>query len=238
MFRSQGKTIGFVPTMGALHAGHLSLIQTSVKQNDISIVSIFVNKTQFNEVNDFENYPKPIEKDVEVLQKNKVDYLYIPEYEDIYPDNYQFRVVESHDSTFLCGKSRKGHFEGVLTVVMKLLHIIAPDKAYFGEKDYQQYRLIDKMCKAFFLDVDIVPCPTIREPDGLAMSSRNLLLSEKERIIAGQFPALLQSDQTPSEIAAKLEQLGFRIDYITDTDGRRFGAVYLGNVRLIDNVEL
>jgi pantoate--beta-alanine ligase len=237
-FRSQDKKIGFVPTMGALHDGHLSLIKKSIEHNDITVVSIFVNKTQFNDTKDFENYPKSLQKDLEVLQENNVEYLYLPEYEDIYPDNYQFRVVENQFSNILCGSSRKGHFEGVLTVVMKLLNIIAPDKAYFGEKDYQQYKLIEMMCRAFFMDVEIIPCQTTREPDGLAMSSRNLLLTKDERNIARWFPAMLKSDLSPSEISSELEKLGFKVDYITDLEGRRFGAVYLGNVRLIDNVEL
>ncbi len=224
--------------MGALHEGHQSLIRKSIEQNNISVVSIFVNKTQFNDSTDFENYPNLFEKDMDVLRRNKADYLYYPDYQDIYPDNYQFRIIENNYSKLLCGKSRSGHFEGVLTVVMKLLNIILPDKAYFGEKDYQQYKLIEKMCKAFFLDVEVIPCPTIREHDGLAMSSRNLLLTKEQRNLASQFPKLLSSDDHPSVIANKLEQLGFIIDYISDIDQRRFGAVYLGKVRLIDNVEL
>lgn len=224
--------------MGALHEGHQALIRKSIEQNNISVVSIFVNKTQFNDSNDFENYPNLFEKDMDVLRRNKVDYLYYPDYQDIYPDNYQFRVFENDYSKLLCGKSRSGHFEGVLTVVMKLLNIITPNKAYFGEKDYQQYKLIEKMCEAFFLDIEVVPCPTVREHDGLAMSSRNLLLTKEQRALASQFPKLLASGHHPSVIANKLKQLGFIVDYISDIDQRRFGAVYLGKVRLIDNVEL
>jgi len=237
-FLAGEKSVGFVPTMGALHKGHESLIKKCIEQNDISVVSIFVNPTQFNDPNDFRNYPKVFEKDLETLENNRVNFLFYPEYSEIYSDNYNYRIVENSFSKLLCGEFRPGHFEGVLTIVMKLLNIISPDRAYFGEKDYQQFKLIEQMCKAFFLDVEIIPCPTIREEDGLAMSSRNLLLTDEERKVAAQFPNRLMSNKEPSEIKNELEQLGFKVDYITDLEQRRFGAVHLGKVRLIDNVQL
>lgn len=232
------KKIGFVPTMGALHSGHISLIETCINENDISVVSIFVNPTQFNDPKDLERYPRTFEDDLHLLKKIKVDYLFYPGAKEIYPDNFKYRVVEDELSKILCGAFRPGHFEGVLTVVLKLLNIIQPDRAYFGEKDYQQYKLIDGMCRAFFLNVEIIPCPTVREDDGLAMSSRNLLLKSEERAHAVNFPKLLQSNKSPQQIKAELENLGFKVDYIEDYAGRRFGAVHLGKVRLIDNVEL
>lgn len=237
-YELKDKKIGFVPTMGALHAGHESLITKSLQDNDITAVSIFVNPTQFNDPKDLEKYPRTFENDLHLLEKFKVDFLFYPEAKEIYPDNFKYRVVEDELSKILCGAFRHGHFEGVLTIVLKLLNIIQPDSAYFGEKDYQQYKLIDKMCKAFFLDIEIIPCPTVRERDGLAMSSRNILLTKEERILAANFPRLLASEKSVEEINSELEKLGFKVDYIANLEGRRFGAVHLGKVRLIDNVEL
>ncbi len=232
------KKIGFVPTMGALHAGHSSLIEKCVKENDLSVVSIFVNPIQFNDPKDLLNYPRTFEKDFRMLEDLKVDFLFYPDYKEIYSDNFKYRVIENELSKILCGEYRPGHFDGVLTVVLKLLNIIRADRAYFGEKDYQQYKLIDGMCRAFFLDVEIIPCPTVREDDGLAMSSRNLLLKSEEREHAVKFSKLLQSNKLPQQIKAELENLGFKVDYIEEIDGRRFGAVYIGKVRLIDNVKI
>ncbi len=232
------KRIGFVPTMGALHKGHASLIKKCVSENDVSVVSIFVNPTQFNQTEDFERYPKTLEDDLKLLEKLKVDFLFFPDYEEIYKDNFRYRIFENELSKILCGAFRLGHFEGVLTVVFKLLNIIQPDRAYFGEKDYQQYKLIEGMCKAFFFDVEIIPLSTVREADGLAMSSRNILLAKEERIYAANFPRLLMSEKSTEEIEKELNSLGFKVDYITELNGRRFGAVHIGNVRLIDNVKL
>ena len=232
------KKIGFVPTMGALHKGHASLFKRSVDENDITIVSVFVNPTQFNDPKDLQNYPRTYEADMELLRELKVDYLFYPWYKEIYPDNYKYKVTETELSKILCGAHRPGHFDGVLTVVMKLLNIIRPHKTYFGEKDYQQYKLIDGMCKAFFMDVEIIPCPIIRDEDGLAVSSRNVLLSDEERKLALNFPRLLLSDKTAVEIKIELEELGIKVDYIHEIDGRRYGTVFVGKTRLIDNVEL
>ncbi|MHB8906234.1 MAG: pantoate--beta-alanine ligase [Melioribacteraceae bacterium] len=232
------KKIGFVPTMGALHRGHSELIKRCIYENDISVVSIFINPTQFNNPKDLQNYPRTFENDLQMLEKFKVDFLFYPDYNEIYEDNFKYRVVESELSKILCGTYRPGHFEGVLTVVLKLLNIIQPDRAYFGEKDYHQYKLIDGMCRAFFLNVEIIPCPTVREDDGLAMSSRNLLLKSEERAHAVNFPKLLQSNKSPQQIKEELENLGFKVDYIEEIEGRRFGAVHLGKVRLIDNVKI
>ncbi|MEJ5351327.1 MAG: pantoate--beta-alanine ligase [Melioribacteraceae bacterium] len=234
----KNKIIGFVPTMGALHKGHVSLIEKCVNENDISVVSIFVNPTQFNDPNDLRNYPRTFQEDFEILKNHKVDFLFYPEYDEIYQDNYKYRVIETDFSKKLCGAFRPGHFEGVLTIVMKLFNIIRPNRAYFGEKDYQQLKLIDGMCKAFFMDIEIIPCPTVRDEDGLAMSSRNLLLSEEERKLALNFPRLLMSYKSNEEIRKELEELGFKVDYIEELEGRRFGAVHIGKVRLIDNVRL
>jgi pantoate--beta-alanine ligase len=232
------KSVGLVPTMGALHQGHISLIKRCMEANDVTVVSIFVNPTQFNDQEDFRNYPDRFENDVKLLEKNRVGFLFVPEYSEIYSDDYNYRISEKNLSGQLCGAFRPGHFDGVLTVVMKLFNIVSPQRAYFGEKDYQQLLLIKGMCKAFFLDIDIVACPTVREADGLAMSSRNLLLTSDERKRAAHFPELLTSSKSPAEVKKELEEIGFKVDYIEETGGRRFGAVHLGKVRLIDNVQI
>lgn len=234
----QNRSIGFVPTMGALHKGHLSLIKRCLRENDVSVVSIFLNPTQFNDPADLKSYPLDLEKDRKILEQTGVQFLFIPKYEDLYPDNYHYRIIENDFSTKLCGAHRPGHFDGVLTVVMKLLNLVRAHRNYFGEKDYQQYLLIREMVKAFFMDTEIIPCPVIRESDGLALSSRNTLLTPAERKIAPQFPRLLQSDRPVNSICRELEKRGFEVDYITEMNRRRYGAVIVGKVRLIDNVPI
>lgn len=231
-------SIGFVPTMGALHKGHRSLIERSVEENDFTVVSIFVNPTQFNNPTDLKKYPRTFENDLALLSECETDFLLFPEYNALYPDDYKYKVTETDYSSLMEGEHRPGHFDGVLTIVMKLLNIANADNAYFGEKDFQQYRLIEGMTKAFFMRTKIIPCPTIREEDGLAFSSRNVRLSEVKRKKAPIFYELLKSDKSPEEITDMLTDKGFRVDYIIDDENRRYGAVYLGNVRLIDNVEL
>lgn len=230
-------SVGFIPTMGALHEGHLSLIKKSKKENDITIVSIFVNPTQFNDKADFENYPATVDNDIKKLEKENVDYLLLPSYKELYPDNYKYVITENSFSKQLCGNSREGHFDGVLTVVMKLLNIVNANVAYFGEKDYQQYKLIKGMAEAFFIDTRIISVETVREADGLAFSSRNARLSKEDRERALLFPKLLKSDASCDEVTKELTENNFLVDYITEIDGRRFGAVNIGSVRLIDNVE-
>lgn len=233
-----GGSLGFVPTMGALHKGHQSLIKKSLKENDFTLVSIFVNPTQFNDKDDFENYPKTFNDDYSMLEECGVDYLLIPEYDSLFPDNYKYRVTETEYSKILEGAQRPGHFDGVLTIVIKLLNIAKADKAYFGEKDFQQYTLIEGMTTAFFINTKIIPCETVRESDGLAYSSRNLRLTEEQRLKAPLFSSLLSSKKNIGELILELKQNGFEVDYIKEMDNRRYGAVYLGNVRLIDNVKI
>lgn len=230
--------IGFVPTMGALHAGHLSLIRRSVADNDITIVSIYVNPTQFNDQNDLNNYPIDLEQDIKLLQNLGVDYVLCPKYEEIYHDNYRFQIREDSFSKLFCGKDRPGHFDGVLTVVMKLFNLVRADKAYFGEKDYQQLTLIKDMVSAFFMGVEIIACPTMREEDGLAMSSRNRLLNPRERKLAPKFNQILKMQIPKESVTEKLEVAGFKVDYVEDYKNRRWAAVRLGNVRLIDNEKI
>ena len=234
----EGQSVGFVPTMGALHHGHGSLLERSVAENDVTVLSVFVNPTQFDQAADLNGYPRTLESDRQLAEGIGVTHLLFPRYDDVYPDDYAYKVSENSFSRHLCGAHRDGHFDGVLTVVMKLLNLVRPHKAYFGEKDYQQLELVRGMAEAFFLDVEIVGCPTVRETDGLAASSRNLHLTPEERRLAAEFPRLLGSPLSPPEIISRLEKQGFRVDFIEERRGRRFGAVHLGEVRLIDNIAL
>ncbi len=179
--KERGLTIGFVPTMGALHQGHLSLIKRCKEENHVTVVSIFVNPIQFGPSEDYTRYPRDMEGDIEKLSALEVDILFFPEVKDIYPDDYKTYITVEDLSGKMCGAFRPGHFRGVATVVAKLFNIVKPDRAYFGQKDYQQTVVIRKMVEDLNFDVDIVVCPTIRERDGLAMSSRNLYLNEDER---------------------------------------------------------
>ncbi|MCZ6853225.1 MAG: pantoate--beta-alanine ligase [Gammaproteobacteria bacterium] len=235
-------SIGFVPTMGALHPGHLSLLERSMNECDITVLSIYLNPTQFDNPADLECYPETLERDLELARALGVDWLIIPDYDEIYRDGYRFQVREREFSKELCGAHRDGHFTGVLTVVLKLLNLVRPERAYFGEKDYQQYLLIRDMCDAFFLDVDIVPCTTVRECDGLAMSSRNAYLDERGRDRAPRLHALLTSQLNDEHVAVELARAGFKVDYVITRAARRFAAASLHcghrEIRLIDNVSL
>lgn len=231
-------TVGFVPTMGALHSGHASLLEKSQNDNDLTVLSIFVNPTQFNNAEDLNKYPRTYESDIELAKKSKADVLLYPEFNEIYPDNYKYKINENDFSKFLCGAHRPDHFDGVLTVVMKLLQIVRPNKAYFGEKDYQQLYLIKEMSKAFFLRTEIVGCETIREKDGLAMSSRNTRLSEEGRKKAALIYKNISEKKSKEEVAAFLAENQIQLEYLEEHSGRRFIAAFVDNVRLIDNVSL
>lgn len=234
----QNQTIGFVPTMGNLHAGHVSLLQRSKNENAITALSIFINPTQFNNSEDLKNYPQTLAADLKLAKQQKIDYVLLPKYEEIYADNYRYKICEAEQSKKLCGEHRPGHFEGVLTVVMKLLNLVKPNKAYFGEKDFQQLELIEGMVKAFYLETQIIPCPIIRDAQGLALSSRNNRMTQEQYQFALRFPELLQANKDPHEIKKLLEQTGFIVDYVEDYQGRRFGAVKVGDIRLIDNIKI
>lgn len=240
--QKMASSVGFVPTMGALHAGHASLLERSVAENDHTVLSIYLNPTQFNNPGDLACYPKTLERDLELARSLGTTAVLTPDYEDIYPDGFRYQVSEDSFSRELCGSHRPGHFTGVLTVVMKLINLIRPHRAYFGEKDYQQYLLIRDMCDAFFLDVDIVPCATVRERDGLALSSRNELLDCAGRVQAAGLNQLLRLPCSDGDVAAALTAHGFEVDYVVSRESRRFVAATLHcgerSVRLIDNVPL
>lgn len=191
--RMHGKSIGFVPTMGALHEGHISLLKTSRMENDIIVASIFVNPLQFGPSEDFERYPRDIEGDTQKLKEAQVDILLLPDSHSMYPDGFSVSVDVEGLSGKLCGQFRHGHFKGVATAVLKLFNIVLPTRAYFGQKDYQQCLIIKKLVKDLNIEVDIIMCPTHREQDGLAMSSRNQYLVPSERTAAGVLYKSLKS---------------------------------------------
>lgn len=230
--------IGFVPTMGALHAGHAELLKKARSENDLVVLSIFVNPTQFNNADDLKHYPITLENDRKIAETEKVDFLWTPKYQDLYPDEYRFQVSEKSFSRKLCGKHRPGHFDGVLTVVMRLLNTVKPNKAYFGLKDYQQYQLVKDMAQSFSMDFEIIGVPTVRESSGLALSSRNLRLSPEQKKLAPLLYKTITESKTTDEVVNKLTSLGFKVDYVEDYENRRYAAAFLGDVRLIDNVEI
>jgi len=232
-----GHTVGFVPTMGALHAGHRALLERARSENDRVVLSIFVNPTQFNDPSDLMRYPRTPEADL-ALADGLADVVICLPASDLYPDDFRYRVTENDLSRRWEGAQRPGHFEGVLTIVMKLLNLVRAHRAYFGEKDWQQLRLVKGMAQAFFLPVEIVACPTVRAADGLALSSRNARLSPAGCAQAASFSKILREASTPAAATMLLEAAGFEVDYVDDHEKTRLGAVRLEGVRLIDNVRL
>ena len=261
----QGKKIGLVPTMGALHAGHASLVEKSVAQNDVTVVSVFVNPTQFNDKNDLRNYPRTLESDCELLEKVGADFVFAPSVEEMYPtpDHRQFEYPPV--STVMEGAHRPGHFNGVCQVVSRLFYIVRPDRAYFGEKDWQQIAVVKAMVKALSLGVEIVECPIVREEDGLAKSSRNTLLSADERAIAPAIYRALKESvdyakthtvaETHDKVVEDINSVeGLDVEYFSIVDGNTLQdvsswddshyvvgciTVYCGKtpIRLIDHIK-
>jgi pantoate--beta-alanine ligase len=231
-----GRTIGFVPTMGALHRGHSSLVARCRAENEIVSVSIFVNPSQFNDPRDLERYPHTLDDDLALLESLGADEVIVPGAAELYPNGYRLRVEPHSSDLVLEAAYRPGFLQGVMTVVLKLLNLVRADRAYFGEKDYQQLRAITEMTQEFFLPTRIIPCPTVREESGLAMSSRNTLLSPGARERAAELFRILTTAPSCGEARAALESRGFRVEYVEESWERRLAAVYLEDVRLIDNV--
>ena len=233
-------SVGFVPTMGALHEGHLSLLRASAEANAQTVLSIYVNATQFNDAQDFAKYPSTLEADLAKAKSAGVDVVLLPDFEQMYSDGFRFQLNENEFSNRLCGTDRPGHFTGVLTVVMKLLNLVRPNRAYFGLKDFQQYTLIKDMCETFFLATEIIGCPIVREADGLAMSSRNALLDVPARRLAGRLNTLLASAANDEQAVQSLQAADMSVAYVETVGSRRCAAVVIRSgdcaVRLIDNV--
>ena len=259
--KKEGKNVGLVPTMGALHLGHVSLIKKSVLQNDITVVSVYVNPIQFGPNEDYEKYPRPIEKDIKVCQDNKVNFLFLPTNETLYNKNFSTYIYNNNVSKIMCGITRPTHFQGVCTIVAKLFNIVMPQRAYFGLKDYQQYIIIKQMVEDLNFDIEIIGCPIVREESGIAMSSRNTYLSKEEKVQAtGIYKSLCLAKQLfceGKEIEAikqvveenilkipksKIDYIEIRnsknLQEVTDLDKNIViaVAVKVGNVRLIDNM--
>jgi len=262
--KAQSKSIGFVPTMGFLHEGHLSLVRECRKNADVTVVSIFVNPLQFGPKEDFKDYPRDLDRDAHLLEREGVDFLFHPEAAEMYPQGYRTMVEVAGLQDKLCGRSRPGHFKGVSTVVLKLFNIVQPDLAFFGQKDAQQALILKRMVRDLNLDVDIRVLPIVRDQDGLALSSRNMYLDTKERQAAlvltrslAQAKLMFEAGegQTSSIITAMKNLIGreplARIDYIEIVDLEELNpvetidgdvlvalAVYIGRTRLIDNIVL
>jgi len=235
---SSDKSIGLVMTMGNLHQGHASLMEKSISENDVSILTIFVNPTQFNNKSDLDNYPKTEEDDINLAEKLGIDFILIFNKKDLYPDDYKYQIKNTSPiGQIMEGKMRPGHFDGMLSIVLKMHCLILPNKSYFGEKDYQQYKLIKEMVNAYLLNTEIIGCPIIRNKNNLALSSRNNRLNKKDLKLAGKFPEILSDfNLNNDQVKQELIKHNFKVDYIYNYDDRRFGAVYLNDVRLIDNL--
>lgn len=233
--RAAGKKIGFVPTMGYLHEGHLSLVRRCRQENDVVVVSIFVNPTQFGPNEDYASYPRDLNRDLSMLQAENVDYVFVPSVEEMYPPHYSTYVVEESLSKYLCGKSRPTHFRGVCTVVTKLFNIVKPHRAYFGQKDAQQFRIIRRMVRDLNMDVEVIECPIVREPDGLAMSSRNVYLVGEER---KQALALYQSLKIAEQLYRAGERSAERIKEKMLEHFAKFNLVRVDYVEIVDEETL
>jgi pantoate--beta-alanine ligase len=260
--KEEKKRIGFVPTMGYLHEGHLSLVRASKKEAEVTVVSIFVNPTQFGPKEDFNRYPRDLERDKSLLAKEGVDFLFHPPVEEMYPSNYRTYVEVTGLQDRLCGRSRPGHFRGVATVVLKLFNIVCPDLAYFGQKDAQQAVVIRRLVRDLNLDVEIKVMPIVRDADGLALSSRNTYLSPEERRASLALPRSLQAaarllergERKAEKVKEQIEKIissepNLRIDYVEIVDPEELrpleeirgaaliaAAVFCGQTRLIDNL--
>ncbi|MGR3271678.1 pantoate--beta-alanine ligase [Thalassococcus profundi] len=260
-WKAAGESVGVVPTMGALHDGHLSLVRAAKAGCDRVIVTIFVNPKQFNSAEDLANYPRTETEDARKLAPLAVDAVYVPDGETMYPPGFATTVSVAGLTDVLCGAMRPGHFDGVATVVTKLFTQTRADRAYFGEKDYQQVQVVTRLARDLDLGVTVVPCPTIREEDGLAMSSRNLLLSDRARVWAPELHRAMEemaegllaggcASDLRSQAVARLERAGFtKVEYLDlracedlrllerpEVPARLLAAAWLAGVRLIDNI--
>lgn len=263
ILRETGKNIGFVPTMGALHQGHASLVKRAVEENDVAVVSVFVNPTQFNDKNDLKNYPRDLQADCKLLETIGASIVFAPEVEEMYPEPDTRTFGFAPLDTVMEGACRPGHFNGVAQIVSKLFYAVEPDRAYFGEKDFQQLAIIRAMVKQLNIDVEIIGCPIVRESDGLALSSRNMLLTSEERQRALTISRTLfasveyAATHTLAETKSYVEEAinateGLQLEYFQIVDGDSLQevakwedsnylvgciALFCGKIRLIDNIK-
>lgn len=263
ILRETGKKIGFVPTMGALHQGHASLVKRAVEENDVAVVSVFVNPTQFNDKNDLKNYPRDLQADCKLLETIGASIVFAPEVEEMYPEPDTRTFGFAPLDTVMEGACRPGHFNGVAQIVSKLFYAVEPDRAYFGEKDFQQLAIIRAMVKQLNIDVEIIGCPIVRESDGLALSSRNMLLTSEERqraltISRTMFASVeYAATHTLAETKSYVEEAinateGLQLEYFQIVDGDSLQevakwedsnylvgciALFCGKIRLIDNIK-
>jgi pantoate--beta-alanine ligase len=261
--KRKGKVVSLVPTMGNLHEGHVSLVEKAKAESDVVVVSVFVNPTQFGPAEDFNKYPRTLDADMQKIESAGCDIVFTPSVEDMYGEKSEISVSGSQKNKVLCGKFRPGHFEGVLTVVLKLFNICAPDKAYFGSKDHQQYVLIKDMARELNLSIEIIPCPLVRDKDGLALSSRNSYLTTEQRKAALSLNRALNSIKNAfNEGENDIRTLrgiglsvilsgGIDVQYMEITNAKTLMPVdnagkgdlvavagFCGNTRLIDNIIL
>lgn len=259
--RTEGRSIGFVPTMGCLHQGHCALIKRSAIENDITVLSIFLNPNQFSSREDYVKYPRCREEDIAAAKEAGATVIFAPDENELYPDGFQTYVDVRELANPLCGESRPGHFVGMATIVLKLFNIVQPDRAYFGQKDYQQVCIVKQMVRDLDLQVEVIPCPTVREDSGLACSSRNTRLTSEEKTKAAAIYRLLQTaadavskGTTDSSILHRLvcrglKHVGIEVEYVEIVDAmallpvRKIAgetliavAVFIGTTRLIDNI--
>ena len=259
--RTEGRHIGFVPTMGCLHQGHCTLIQRSAAENDITVLSIFLNPTQFSCREDYAKYPRRREADIAAAEEAGATVVFVPDENELYPSGFQTFVDIRELAKPLCGESRPGHFIGMATIVLKLFNIVRPDKAYFGQKDYQQVCIVQQMVRDLDMQIEVISCPTVREDSGLACSSRNERLTTEEKTKATKIYRLLQeasdsiragisdSSKLHGQICQGLEEAGMEVEYVEivetktlhpvqriETETLIAVAVFLGTIRLIDNI--
>lgn len=262
--KDRKESIGFVPTMGALHEGHVSLMRSARDENDELVVSIYLNPTQFDNKEDFDNYPRRLDKDIEIVERENADVVFAPDTEEMYPEGFCTYVTQDKFTDTMCGRLRPGHFNGVATIVTKLFNIVKPDRAYFGQKDYQQSVVIEKLVADLNMEIDVKVLPTVRDEDGLALSSRNKRLSPEERQSAlciygsllkakSMFASNIKdAKEIIEEMTAIIKKAKHtRIDYISIVNAHTLEdvslingkavaavAVWIGNTRLIDNLIL
>ncbi|PHQ81621.1 MAG: pantoate--beta-alanine ligase [Coxiella sp. (in: Bacteria)] len=231
--------IGFVPTMGCLHPGHAALLQQSCTDNEVTVLSIFVNPTQFNNASDLTNYPITINQDLALAESLGVDCVFMPTPEAMYPDKFHYKMITTDPlSTRHEGEHRPGHYDGVLSIVLKLLLIVKPQHVYFGEKDFQQVTFVQRMSAAYFLDCDVITCPTVREASQLPLSSRNARLNDEQRQRADRFATILHNETDVEKIKQQLTAANIEVEYVAQEGDRLFAAVRIDDIRLLDTFEI